>query len=341
MRQKLLSVLVLAVISVAGCSRSPVLVKVGGTAITDADLETLAEINPRLKPRLATPPGKQKILENYVEQTLLYREATRRGLERENQTRKKLDLYKKIIVAQSVLDDELNKKVKEYFDNHTDEFERVNLSHILIRTVADESQQAKDKQKKKSSAVRSDALAQQLIEKVQARLAKGEDFAKVASELSEDARTKPNQGNLGYVTIRDKRLERFGWLPLAETAFALKEGEVSGPVKTKDGFHLIKVTEVKKMQPLEEADPGIRFRIQQDVRTVLLEDLKKKYAVKYTTPPAGGEAAPAAATLPAPAAPEAPSAAPAAPTPSAPAAALGQAAPATPAPTQPTPSARP
>ncbi len=292
-----------------GCGRGPTLAKVGGESITEADLQVLAEVNPRLKPRLETPAGKQKILETFVEQTLLHREAMRRALHRSDRVKKKLELYKKIIIAQATLDDEMDKKVKEYFDNHKDEFERVKLSHILIRTVAAEDPKAKGK---KPAARRGDAEAQKLIARVEDRIKKGEDFGKLASEVSEDDRTKKSDGSLGYVTIRDKRLERWGWLPVAEKAFAMNEGEVSPPIKSAEGYHLVKVVEGKRLQPLEEADAGIRFRIQQEVRTKLLDDLKKKYKVKYVqaekkeaapaTPPATGTT-PEAPTPPAEAPP--------------------------------------
>ena len=279
-----------------GCGRGPILAKVGGESITEADLQVLAEVNPRLKPRLETPAGKQKILETFVEQTLLHREAMRRALHRNDRVKKKLDLYKKIIIAQATLDDEMDRKVKEYFDNHKDEFERVKLSHILIRTVAAEDPKAKGK---KPAVKRGDAEAQRLIAKVEDRVKQGEDFGKLASEVSEDDRTRKGDGSLGYVTLRDKRLERWGWLPIAEQAFAMNEGELSASIKSAEGYHLVKVVEGKRLQPLEEADAGIRFRIQQEVRTKLLDDLKKKYKVKYVQAEKK-EAAPAPATPEAP-----------------------------------------
>lgn len=272
--------LVLAVgLPALGCSRGKTLARVGGETITDADLESLAEINPRLKPRLATPAGKKKIVEALVEQELFYREANKRGLQRTDAVRKKVDFAKKNVISQAVLENELDKQVKEYYDSHKDEFERLKLSHILIRTISAEPEGKK--KPKKPTIKRTDAEASALIAKLQARLQKGEDFAKVASEASEDERTKKAEGSLGQITIHDKRLERWGWLGLAERAFAMNEGETAGPIKTNDGYHLIKVLEGKKFQPLEEADAGIRFRIQSDIRARLLDDLKKKYKVVF------------------------------------------------------------
>jgi parvulin-like peptidyl-prolyl isomerase len=282
----------------AACEkRGSALVKVGRESITEADLDLLTRVNPRLKPRLATPAGKQKILENYVDQELLYLESTSRGLHRTKNVKDKLQLYEKIIVAQALLDDELDRKVKEYFDNHRDEFERVKISHILIRSAAPEEKKeatkaaGKEKKEAKKPAKRTEAEGLKLAEQVRERLAKGEDFAKVAKEVSEDERSKNAGGDLGYITLRDKRLERWGWLPLAEKAFAMKGDEVSDVIKTKEGFHVVKVTEEKKLQPFEEAEAGIKFRLQADVRQQLLDGLKKKYKVEYAK--AAGQPQPA------------------------------------------------
>ena len=298
---KVISVFFGVMALLSGCTgKGPTLAKVGSHRITESDLALVATVNPRLKPRMETPAGKQKVLENYVEQELFYQESVGRGVDRSSLVKDKLKLYEKIIIAQALLDDELDKRVKEYYDNHRDEFERVKVSDIFVKSAAGpETAKPGQPKGKKSSRVKShsEAEALALLKGVQGRLAKGEDFGKVARETSEDERTKNILGDLGYITIRDKRLERWGWLPLAEKAFAMKAGEVSNPIKVQDGYVIVKVVEEKKLQPLEEADPGVRFRIQGDVRSDLLENLKKKYKVEYVkseTP------SPAPATVPTP-----------------------------------------
>lgn len=293
-------------LTIAACDKGgEALVKVGRAQITDADLETLARVNPRLKPRLGTPQGRQKVLDNYVEQEMLYQESVNRGLNRSQDLKDKISLYEKILVAQALLDSELDKKVKEYYDTHKDEFERVKVSHILVRAAAPEAEKPEDKKKdaaaKKPAPAapkRSEQDALKLAQALHERLVKGEDFGKVAKEASEDDRTKSAMGDLGYITIKDRRLERWGWLPLAEKAFGMKSGEISEPIKTQDGFHIIRVTEEKKQQPMEEAEAGIKFRLQADIRTALLDELKKKYKVDYLTKK-DDAAAPAAPATPA------------------------------------------
>ncbi|MBI1909281.1 MAG: peptidylprolyl isomerase [Deltaproteobacteria bacterium] len=263
----------------AGChSKGRTLVKVGGEEITEADLDKIVRANPRLKGRMSSPEGKQKLLENYVEQILLYQEGLRRNLQRDEATRDRIDLYKKMIVAQAALDNELDKKVRDYYDNHKDEFERLKLSHIYV-SFTTKGEEAAAKKAKKTIRTAEQALA--IVQKLKERLGKGEAFEKVAEQASEDERTKKIGGTLGYVTLSDKRLEGWGWSGLIEKALLLKEGELSDPITSKNGVHLIKVLEEKKMEPLDQAEARIRFRIQGTVRDELLADLKKKTRVKY------------------------------------------------------------
>ena len=66
----------------SSCSgKGKMLVTVNGTTITESDLDFLSTINPRLKMQLNTPFGKKQILDNMVEQELLYQAALKRGLQ--------------------------------------------------------------------------------------------------------------------------------------------------------------------------------------------------------------------------------------------------------------------
>jgi parvulin-like peptidyl-prolyl isomerase len=295
----------LGMFTAASCGKSGEgLVRVGRSTITEQDLDTLGRVNQRLKPRLSTPQGRQKVLENYIEQEILYQEAVNRGLNRSTELKEKIALYEKIFVAQALLDQELEKKVKDYYDANKGEFERVKVAHILIK-VSDGAETKPDVKKPGAAAKpvvkRSEADALKLAMAIRDRVAKGEDFGKVAKEVSEDDRTKGTLGDLGYISLKDKRLERWGWLPLAEKTIDLKAGEISEPIRTKDGFHIVKVLEEKKAQSYEEAESGIKFRLQVDLRTQLLDELKKKYKVEYLGQKAAAEKVrPAPETTPAP-----------------------------------------
>ena len=100
--------------------------------------------------------------------------------------------------------------------------EEVKASHILISVVPD--------------ALPPDTLkAFQKAVEVRKRLLKGEDFSKVAGEVSDDPSAKLNGGNLGYFTALQMVY------PFEEAAWHLKKDELSEPVRTRFGYHLIKV----------------------------------------------------------------------------------------------------
>jgi peptidyl-prolyl cis-trans isomerase C len=119
---------------------------------------------------------------------------------------------------------------KKFYDANTKEFtnpDLVKASHILFRTPenATPEQQKVAENKAKSAIVRAN---------------KGEPFDKLASELSEEPGAAQRGGDLGYFP-KDRMVPEF-----ATAAFAQKPGTVSAtPVKTKFGYHVIKVTDKK------------------------------------------------------------------------------------------------
>ncbi len=78
--------------------------------------------------------------------------------------------------------------------------------------------------------------AEAMVEKIN----KGEDFEKLAKKVSEDKATAEKGGDLGYFKKGDMVK------PLEDAAFALKPGEISQPVKSQLGWHIIKVEDVKE-----------------------------------------------------------------------------------------------
>ena len=116
------------------------------------------------------------------------------------------------------------------------------------------------------------------------RLKKGDDFEKVAKEVSEDERTKNSGGNTGFFS-KGKRMNTYGE-KVEEKAFALKTGQISDIIEEKNGYYIIKVGEKKpqKEETFQEAKSKIERRMQQEEQKkaydTYLESLKKQYPVK-------------------------------------------------------------
>jgi peptidyl-prolyl cis-trans isomerase D len=105
----------------------------------------------------------------------------------------------------------------------------------------------------KAPAGQDDAAAKKKIADAQARLAKGEPFAKVAEALSDDVATKPRGGDVGFVS------EGLFDDAFAKAALSLEKGQVSEPVRSASGWHLLQAEEVvpAKTVPLEQAKETI------------------------------------------------------------------------------------
>ncbi|WP_316368006.1 SurA N-terminal domain-containing protein [Candidatus Thiodiazotropha sp. CDECU1] len=129
--------------------------------------------------------------------------------------------------------------LRGYYENNEDEFglpEQRQASHILILAAADAEQNAVDEAQAKI-----DALAE--------RLSNGESFAELAKQNSQDPGSAATGGDLGLFGkgVMDPAFEA--------AVFALEEGEVSEPVRSSFGFHLIKLTGIKdgSVKPFDEA----------------------------------------------------------------------------------------
>jgi len=200
--------------------------KVNGKLILLEELNTKWEsITPQQKYQYGFmgQDGKEKFLDNLIKTELLYQEAVKKGYEKDDDVKKRIEDLKKQVIAEALVRIELlkadvtDKEVSAYYSAHPEEFgepEQVKVKHILVK---DES------------------LALTISEK----LKKGEDFAKLAKEYSIDPGSKDNGGDLGFFS-RGQMVPEF-----EEAAFSLKKGEISSPVKTNYGYHILKMEEKK------------------------------------------------------------------------------------------------
>jgi peptidyl-prolyl cis-trans isomerase D len=137
---------------------------------------------------------------------------------------------------------------QEYTTNKSERYtapEEVHARHILFQVPRDADVKKREEIKSRATAT---------LE----RLKKGEDFASVAKQMSDDAATKDKGGDLGFIA-RGRAEEA-----LENAAFALQPGELSGVVETRYGYHLVKVEErhAAREKPLDE----VREEIQKTLR---------------------------------------------------------------------------
>ncbi|MNQ53143.1 Peptidyl-prolyl cis-trans isomerase D [compost metagenome] len=186
--------------------------------------------------------------------------------------------------AVSVSDDD----IKAYYDGHVDQFmstEQVVIEYVELKKAAFFSQvEAKEEdlqaqyQKEISNLAEqrqaghilvevndklNEEQAKAKIEQVKQRLDKGEDFAALAKEFSDDSGSAANGGDLGFAGpgVYEPAFE--------EALYALKQGEVSAPVRTQYGWHLIKLLGVQA--PEVPSFESLKPKLEHDIKAQQVE----------------------------------------------------------------------
>lgn len=203
---------------------------------------------------------KAEILKNIARERLVLAKAESKGTQHTDAVKEQLEALKKQIVIQvylkSILDDIVPEKdVKKEYETLKEKFagkEEVKASHILVENEED---------------------AKELYK----QLKDGADFAEVAKEKSIDTGSGTKGGDLGYFT-KERMVPEF-----AEAAFKADEGEITEPVKSDFGWHIIKVEDKRPVQPPKYDE--VKERIQQSLANEAVEryvnNLLKESKVQY------------------------------------------------------------
>lgn len=162
---------------------------------------------------------------------------------------------RRIATEVSVTADECRK----FYDSHLEQFfvpERRNVSHLFLAAPPETAADVVDKKKA-------------AIEVLSGRLAAGEDFASLAAQNSEDDATKLRGGELGYFSA--KRMPP----DFVEAASKLRPGEISKPVRTRLGFHILKLTDLQapRQQTFDEVRGDIAVEIANQKRQGAVQKL--------------------------------------------------------------------
>lgn len=195
------------------------------------------------------------------------------------------DTLKKMLQQQKWMESQLGDKVKvpeadvkKFYDENKKEFEHPDLvraSHILILVPEDADDKAVAEKKKAAEA----ALK---------RVTSGkEDFTAVAKEVSEEPNAKDSGGDLNFFP-KDRMVPEF-----ANAAYAMKKGEISKePVRTKFGWHVIKVTDRKDAgtMPFDEVKEQVASYLEGSKRREalrgIIDSVRAEAKVEDKLPPA-------------------------------------------------------
>jgi peptidyl-prolyl cis-trans isomerase C len=193
--------------------------------------------------------------------------------------------------------------LRKFLNDNRDLFSgtQVRASHIFLKVEPNASAADKEKVKQKLLGIRNDILQNKI------------SFAAAANKYSQDQANEGGAGgDLDYFTLQSGYIEEF-----ANHAFKMKKGEISGPVETPYGYHLIQITDRKegKLPDFEQNKPAIIQAYAADLQKNVLDAERKTAQIEIKPmpkdlfppePPATGAGATATAT---PAAAPAPGAA--------------------------------
>ena len=261
--------------------KDPVIAKVNGTEIRQSDLAVAEEEAGQIPPM--APDQKQDYLVQFLaDMILVSKAADDKKLGDTAEFKRKLTFNRNKLLMEALLmsagkealTDEAMRKVYDDAVKQMGEEKEVHARHILFRAVAGDEKAGKE--------------AEDKVKAVIVRLNKGEDFAKVAGEVTEDPSGKANGGDLGYFS-KEQMVPEF-----SDTAFGLEKGKMSGPVKTQFGWHVIKneETRVKPQPKFEEVKPQIEQFVTRKAQAELVTKLRADAKIERMDKPVEAPKAP-------------------------------------------------
>ncbi|MDD2540078.1 MAG: peptidylprolyl isomerase [Desulfuromonadaceae bacterium] len=237
-----------------------VLADVNSGTITTGDFDReLKNLPEYLKAMADTPQGRKEMLDTMIIRELILQQAAKDGLDKSPEIAEKLQDLKKRLIVESFLKKKVeteakvsDEDLKKFYEQNKDKFksgEQFRASHILVKTEKE---------------------AQDILAKLKA----GGNFDELAKKYSVDS-SAAKGGDLGW-------FGKGSMVPAFEkAALALKEGQISGIVKSDFGYHIIKLTGKRPagIRPFEEVKEQIKGAImpskQQEIFQKIKDELKK------------------------------------------------------------------
>ncbi|WCM18147.1 peptidyl-prolyl cis-trans isomerase [Paraburkholderia bryophila] len=235
-------------------------------SVTQADIEPLLKsLNPDGRTRLAADPGAMdQLVRSTLAQKTLLAEAKAKGWDKQPQVRTALEQAQRDVVVRSYLaavnappaDYPSDAEIQSAYEQNQAAFtapRALHLAQIYLEAPSGSDAATLEKLRKQAGDL--------------AGRARGGDFAALAKANSQDKTSAANGGDMGVVP------ETMLLPAIRQAADALKPGQVSAPVQTPTGFHVVKLIDVKSatLRPLADVKEQIRTtlraqRLQQNVQ---------------------------------------------------------------------------
>lgn len=198
---------------------------IGNTKVSKAEFERIYKKNNNNLYNESDKKSPKEYLDLFINFKLKVIEAENFKMDTSSIFTSELEGYRKELAAPYLTDVKFNEQmVKELYNRKTKE---VNASHILL-TI-----------EKNATEEQEQAVLDKIV-KISNEILAGKDFNEAAAEYSQDPSAKTNKGNLGYFSAFQMVV------PFENAAFSTPVGEISEPVRSSLGYHLLKVHDVRE-----------------------------------------------------------------------------------------------
>ena len=254
-------------IAVVGCSDSDTVANVNGKKISQSEFQQYLETKGVKSKTLNT---QKTVLESYAKRIAMANAIESQGVIPMEKIDQQVADYRQQLIMNAYFDRLLSESVndaaiKNYYTNNSDKFEHVkaNVAHILFRLRPGMSQEEEKAVKLKAFEASS-------------KLKAGGNFTELATNLSDDKISAKKGGEMGW--IKKGSIDPV----FSETAFKLKAGEISEPVRSAFGFHIIKLQEAPKTVKAEfnTVKGEIRHTLKAKAKQAELDKLVSSYEIE-------------------------------------------------------------
>ncbi|MGO4882512.1 MAG: peptidylprolyl isomerase [Bryobacteraceae bacterium] len=249
-----------------------VVLTIGTEKITVADMDHMIDMIPEQYRERMRTVGRRQFADNIIRLKMMVQAAHQLKLEDSEAYKSQLafqaeqilaNQYYQHLVATEKVDEATARK---YYDDHQSDYLQVKAAHILVRVKGAPGAPKKDAKELTDE----EALAK--ATEIRKKLADGGNWDEIAKADSDDSTNASKGGDLG--TFGHGRMAA----PFEQAAFTLPIGEISQPVKTQFGYHIIKV-EKREERPFVEVRPEIERKLDAELVKKTMDDLKTNTAV--------------------------------------------------------------
>ncbi|HEA83860.1 MAG TPA: hypothetical protein ENI03_01070 [Thermodesulfobacterium geofontis] len=264
--------------SLNALAEDKILAEVGHYKLYEKDVEKMIEKDMQIQQLLKSKPELKDeivfaIVNRWVNLSLLALAGKKEGIDKNPEIKKELIEIEKNLIARKYFEKKTanlkisESQLKEYYNKNKEKYKEAegrHVKHILIYVPQDADNATKEKYLEKAKEIRE-------------KLLKGAEFEELAKKYSDDTGSKKKGGDLGIIR-KGQTIPEF-----EKEIFKLKPGEISKPIKSPYGYHLVKVEKIipERIPSFEEVKNLVKQDYMQKKREEIMAQILQKLYKEY------------------------------------------------------------